>query len=90
MSSTIQLPENLTIHHIEAHFNDLNKKFNEVDDQIILEASAVESIDTSGLQALLVLVKTAIENGKSISWQDTSETLKTNAEKLGIASELSF
>ncbi|WP_040725631.1 STAS domain-containing protein [Thiomicrorhabdus sp. Kp2] len=90
MSNIIQLPENLTIHHIEGHFNELNKKFNDMGDEITFQASAVETIDTSGLQTLLVLVKAAVENGKKVVWQDVPETLKLNAEKLGIASELSL
>ncbi|BCN93014.1 hypothetical protein THMIRHAM_07990 [Thiomicrorhabdus immobilis] len=90
MSETIQLPENLTIHHIEAHYNELNKLFNDAGDQISIEASAVETIDTSGLQALLVLVKTALENGKKISWQNTPEILTSSAKKIGIDQALSF
>ncbi|MDX1351609.1 MAG: STAS domain-containing protein [Thiomicrorhabdus sp.] len=90
MSNVIQLPENLTIHHIEAQFNELNTKFNDMEDDITFGASAVETVDTSGLQTLLVFVKTAIENGKKVTWQDPSDTLKVNAEKLGIASELSL
>ncbi|GAB6069787.1 hypothetical protein JCM30760_08840 [Thiomicrorhabdus hydrogeniphila] len=90
MSNIIQLPESLTIHHIESHFNELNTKFNEIDDEIIMGASAVENVDTSGLQTLLVLVQTAVSNGKSITWQDVPDVLKTGAEKLGIKQELSI
>lgn len=90
MSETIQLPESLTIHHIESHFNDLNKKFNDMSDQIIIEASALETIDTSGLQALLVLVKTATDNGKTVTWQEIPEILTTSAKKIGIDQALAF
>ena len=90
MSNIIQLPENLTIHHIESHFNELNEKFNDIGDEIIFQASAVETIDTSGLQTLLVLIKTALDNGKKVVWQDVPDVLKLNAEKLGIASDISL
>ena len=53
-------------------------------------ASAVENVDTSGLQTLLVLVQTAVSNGKTITWQDVPDVLKTGAEKLGIKQELSI
>jgi len=90
MSDAIQLPENLTIHHIEDHFNDLNKKFNDLGDDIVLDATSVETVDTSGLQALLVLVKSATESGKKISWQNIPEILSTSSKKIGIDQELSF
>lgn len=90
MSNTIQLPESLTIHHIESHFNDLNKKFNDMSDEIVIEASTLETIDTSGLQTLLVLVKTATDNGKTVTWQDIPEILSTSAKKIGIDQALAF
>lgn len=91
MSNQIQLPENLTIHHIEDHFNELNKKLNEdLGDEIVLDASAVESIDTSGLQTLLVLVKSTTDNGKKVSWQNVPEILSSSAKKIGIEQELAF
>lgn len=88
MSNEIKLPENLTIHHIEAHFNELNKQFNDAGDEIAMEASAVETIDTAGLQTLLALVKHAAGNGKKISWLNTPDILKNSAEKLGLSQEL--
>lgn len=90
MSNLIQLPENLTIHHIEGHFNDLNQKFNDMGDEIVIEATALETIDTSGLQALAVLVKSAQNSGKKISWQDTPEVLTSSAKKIGLEQELAF
>lgn len=88
MSNEIKLPENLTIHHIEAHFNELNKLFDHSGDEVFLDASGVETIDTAGLQTLLILVSNAIENGKSITWLNASEIIKTSAEKLGLMHEL--
>jgi anti-anti-sigma regulatory factor len=88
MSNEIKLPENLTIHHIEAHFNELNKLFNDSGDEISMDASSVDTIDTAGLQTLLILVTNAIENGKVITWLNPSEIIKTSAEKLGLMQEL--
>jgi len=88
MSSEIKLPNNLTIHHIEEHFNELNTQFNDSADEITLEASAVETIDTAGLQTLLILIKTALENDKSILWTEVPDILKTSATKLGLSDAL--
>jgi len=88
MSSEIKLPENLTIHHIDDHFNELNQQFSDADNEIKIEASAVETIDTAGLQTLLVLVKNTLENDKTISWENTPEILTTSSEKLGLSQAL--
>ncbi len=42
---------------------------------IKIDASAVEDVDTAGLQLLLSFVKTASESGRSVSWQSPSEAL---------------
>lgn len=90
MSEAIQLPENLTIHHIDTQYNELNKQFNDAGDQISIDASMLETIDTSGLQSLLALVNTANENGKKVVWQNTPDILTTSAKKIGIDEALSF
>ncbi|MCF6345163.1 MAG: STAS domain-containing protein [Thiomicrorhabdus sp.] len=88
MSTEIKLPENLTIHHIEDHFNTLNQMFSDAESEIEIEASAVESIDSAGLQTLLVLIKNSAENDKKISWKNTPEIIQTSAEKLGLSQTL--
>jgi len=42
---------------------------------INIDASAVEDIDTAGLQLLLSLVKTAKDSGRSVTWQEPSEAV---------------
>ena len=42
---------------------------------ITIDASAVEDIDTAGLQLLLSLVKTAKDSGRSVTWERPSETV---------------
>lgn len=88
MSSEIKLPENLTIHHIDDHFNELSQQFNDAGSEIKIEASAVETIDTAGLQTLLVLVKNTLENDKTISWENTPDILTISSEKLGLSQAL--
>lgn len=84
MSDTIELPQNLTIHHIEEQFNQISELMNEVGDQVVLDASKVETIDTSGLQTLLVAVKTLEEKEAEFSWESPTEILTTSAQKIGI------
>ena len=84
MSLTIELPQNLTIHYIEEHFNKINEELIDSDNNVIFDAKEVETIDTSGLQTLLVITQAIINNGKSISWENTPEILSTSAQKIGI------
>ncbi|WP_028486278.1 STAS domain-containing protein [Thiomicrorhabdus chilensis] len=88
MSDTITLPESLTIHTIDSTYTELNQAFLNTGDNIVLNAQAIETIDTSGLQALLMLIESARKNQKSIEWQNANELLKTSAEKIGLAQAL--
>ncbi len=88
MSTEIKLPENLTIHHIDDHFNHLNQQFNDAEKDITLEASSVETVDSAGLQTLLILIKNSLDNEKSISWKNPPEILQTSSEKLGLSQAL--
>ncbi|QKI89527.1 STAS domain-containing protein [Thiomicrorhabdus xiamenensis] len=88
MSSTITLNDSLIINQIEEQFSQLNAQFNEAENDIIIDAAAVDTIDTAGLQSLLMLIQTAETNGKSIRWESPSETLVTSADKLGLSAIL--
>lgn len=88
MSSTIDLPETLTIHQIDEQFSILNQKFTDAGDVIIMDAALLETIDSSGIQTLLVLVQNALENNQHLSWRNTPDVLKNAAEKLGLTSGL--
>jgi len=88
MANTISLPESLTIHTIDTSYNEINTSVPDSGDDIILDAEAVENIDTSGLQSLLMIIQTAKSNQKNISWQNTNETLKEAAKKIGLSEAL--
>ncbi|MEA3405969.1 MAG: STAS domain-containing protein [Pseudomonadota bacterium] len=88
MANTISLPESLTIHTIEASYNDINTSVSDLGDDIVLDAEAVENIDTSGLQSLLMIIQTAKNNQKNISWQNANDTLKDAATKIGLSEAL--
>jgi len=51
---------------------------------MVIEASAVERMDTSVLQLLCALVKDADENGVGVEWKDPSEKLKHAVKLLGL------
>ncbi len=88
MSLTIELPQNLTIHHIEEHFNKMNEELIDSDNNVVFDAKELETIDTSGLQTLLIIAQSIIKNGKTVSWKNTPEILSTSAQKIGIDQDL--
>lgn len=90
MSIEINLPESLTIHQIDENYSQLLEQLDVSDQSIVINGASVESIDTSGLQALIMLMKHALGNSNQISWANTSEVLVQSAEKLGLSSELNL
>ncbi len=84
----IKLPESLTIHHIESLHGTLKLDFSSDQDEITIDASDLENIDTSGLQLLSILIKDACANGKKISWENTNDVLTSSASKIGLSSLL--
>lgn len=90
MSIEISLPESLTIHQIDENYSQLLEKLSVSEESITLDGSNVESIDTSGLQALIVLIRTAQESDKQIQWQNASDVLKESAQKVGLSEALLF
>ncbi len=88
MANTISLPESLTIHTIDSNYNDLHTAVSDAENEIVLDAQAVENIDTSGLQSLLVIMQTAEKEQKSISWKNTNDVLTDAAKKTGLLEAL--
>lgn len=85
MGTQITLPDSLTIHQIDEHFTQLLEQLNIADESIELNGAAVESVDTSGLQAVLALIRHAQSKDNQISWQSSSDVLKQSAAKLGLS-----
>lgn len=86
--TTINLPENLTIHHIEAQLGDFRLAFQVEAETFNIDGSNVETIDTSGLQLLLALVKKLQANNKTVQWTSPSDLLTSSASKLGLTEKL--
>jgi anti-anti-sigma regulatory factor len=90
MSDTLALPESLTIHTIENTYNELHAALSTSGDQVILDAGQIETLDTSGLQALIVLLQTAQTQQKSVTWANVNDTLRLAADKLGLTQALNL
>lgn len=84
----IELPENLTIHHIEEQFRELKLAFESDSETFKINATKVESVDTSGLQALLSLIKYAQNKQKNIVWDGVNDELRNGAKKIGLVDKL--
>ncbi|PLA75003.1 hypothetical protein CYQ88_03645 [Hydrogenovibrio sp. SC-1] len=84
----IELPENLTIHHIEEQFRELKIAFESDSETYKINATKVESIDTSGLQALLSLIKYAQDKQKNIVWDGVTDEVLNGAKKIGLVDKL--
>lgn len=88
MSSQVILPENLSIHHITENFSDLKQIVESENDDVIFDATAVESIDTSGLQMLLAFVEDLKARDVTFSWLNPTTQLKEAAANIGLAIHL--
>lgn len=86
--TTINLPESLTIHHIETQYGNLKISFQSITENLKINASQVEAIDTSGLQVLLALINYATSSGKTIHWEDPTEVLSASAKQIGLTKKL--
>ncbi|WP_319557791.1 STAS domain-containing protein [Thiomicrorhabdus sp.] len=90
MANPIVLNDSLTIHNIQAQFDELKQQFAEADSNLLLDASAVENIDTSGFQMLLALKRHAGNSGKQVKWQGVGENFLQLSEKLNLQKPLNL
>jgi phospholipid transport system transporter-binding protein len=58
--------------------------------QIVLDASAVERVDTAALQLLVVFQREAAKRGKQMNWAGVSAPLHEAASQLGLAQTLAL
>ena len=71
---------------------ELKAMFDDVpgEDVIVIGLSAVEKVDTAGIQLLLAFQQQAENFGQQVEWKAPSEVLKRAAENLGLADRLGF
>ncbi len=53
-------------------------------DEVVIDGSAVEKIDGTGLQLLVALMKQAVSSNTAISWSSASDLLLDSAAQLGL------
>lgn len=88
MSNQVNLPENLTIHHINDQFSEIKGIIQSETDQIVFDAGAIEAIDTSGVQMLLALIEDLNSRQVDFSWQNPNDLLRESAKNLGLSEQL--
>ena len=88
--SSITLPAKLTIQSVAADHKDLSERITEIEAPVQIDASAVEEIDTAGMQLLLALVNEFNTQSVKAEWQSPSEVLIQTASILGMSEALAL
>jgi anti-anti-sigma regulatory factor len=83
------LPENFVIQEIEGWYEEASTHL-DVGLTVVLDGSAVQRVDTSGLQCLIAVNKKLKQHGGYIQWSAVSEALVKNAGRIGVAHLLDF
>lgn len=71
---------------LDMQFQLLSADFGEGD--VMVDGSAVERVDTAGLQLLLAFVNDHEQKGRRVAWTDSSAELRRAAARLGLAESL--
>ncbi|WP_044410676.1 STAS domain-containing protein [Thiomicrospira microaerophila] len=90
MSQVIQLPESLTIHYASEQMVAMKKAIADASGELTIDASALETIDTSGIQLLLVVVESLAEKGLKLRWLNPSELFVSSVANLGLSTKFQF
>lgn len=86
-ASSITLPPRLAIAEIATHHRGFCDALAE-GGPIAIDAGAIERIDTTGLQCLTALVRTAGDRRQTVSWESVSPELAAAAARLGLTAAL--
>lgn len=87
--TTFDLPENLTIATAELLHEQLEPFVNGNQD-VVLNGSAVNRVDTAGLQLIYAFQQALKSHDASASWSAPSNTLLEVAEQLGLTQHLAL
>lgn len=86
-SEVLKLASRLTIAEVsELHRSLLSRLA--AGEPIMIDGSEVQELDTSVLQLLVSLWRTAAARGISVAWQDVSEALRRSASLIGVADHI--
>lgn len=80
--ATFVLPDTINIAAVEGLYEQLSAE--ELEHGLALEAGAVQSIDTAGVQLLLALQKRLQNNGGEIDWLSVSPAITEAFESIGL------
>ena len=80
---TINLPVSLDISEVTQWRQNLISAVND-HDEIEVDDSQLENIDTAGMQLLAVLAKEIQSTNKTLVWQEPSDLITKSARQLGI------
>ena len=87
-TNTLVLPAGFNIAEVASVHQQALAVLASDNDQVTINASAVEIIDAASLQLLLVICRTASESNKKIQWQGVPDRMKNGASVLNISSQL--
>lgn len=79
----------LTIPKVAAMHAELQQAL-ESQQAIVLDAAAVEAVDTAGLQLVSVFLREAHERGVTVTWRKPSGILRAGAKRLDLEKALHF
>lgn len=87
MEMTVELGEKLTIANVhEQHIN--WRQYFASDDDLMVDAGNLKSVDSAGLQMLLVLKQSVERRSRSFSWSTVSDEMRAIAALVGLVADL--
>jgi anti-anti-sigma regulatory factor len=82
-AAVIRLPSAITINNVAELHRQLRTRL-QGGTPLLLDGSAVQTLDGAGIQLLLALANTAQQLGAGLSWQVASEVLCDAGQQLGV------
>lgn len=79
----IELPNDLTIAHVDAFKNQVLAQITDSNDILIID-KPLHKIDTVGVQLLLSIINEILSQKKSLTWQNHSSVLPESIKQLGL------
>ena len=89
MSTLIELPENLTIHYASSYLDQVKEQVLSAED-VVFDGAKIETVDTAGVQLLLVMVKDLSLKGIGHRFESPSKILMESVQGLGLAADFNM
>jgi len=88
--SSIPLPATLTIQSVASEHSELCDLIKSAESPVTIDASAVEEIDTAGMQLILSLVNQLHSQSLKTAWHSPSDIVLETADILGMSEALAL